>query len=69
TLKLEFYNNSDEQIASGMTAISVPSQQNYADRIRVYARQQEISKLTGSGNLHIIFETPMFTVEWWEQYG
>ena len=69
TLKLEFYNNSDEQIASGMTAISVPSQQSYADRILVYARQQDISKLTGSGNLHLIFETPMFTVEWWEQYG
>jgi hypothetical protein len=69
TLKLEFYNNSDEQIASGMTAITVLSQQSYADRILVYARQQDISKLTGSGNLHMIFETPVFTVEWWEPYG
>ena len=69
TLKLEFYNNSDEQITSGMIAISVPSQQSYADRILVYMRQQDVSKLTGSGNLHIVFETPMFTLEWDEQYG
>jgi hypothetical protein len=69
TLKLEFYNNLDEQIVSGMTAISVPSQQSYSDRILVYTRQQDISKLTGSGNVHVIFETPMFTVEWWEPYG
>jgi len=69
TLKLEFYNNSDEQIASGMTDISVAPQQSYSDRILAYPRQQDISKLTGSGNLHLIFETPMFTVEWWEQYG
>jgi len=69
TLKLEFYNNSDEPIASGMTAISVPSQQSYADRLLVYTRLHDISKLTGSGNIHMIFENPMFTVEWWEPYG
>jgi hypothetical protein len=69
TLKLEFYNNSDEQIVSGMAVISVPSQQSYSDRILVYTKQQDISKLTGSGNMHVIFETPMFTVEWWEPYG
>jgi len=69
TLKLEFYTNSDEQIASGMTTISVAPQQSYSDRILVYTRQQDISKLTGSGNMHMIFETPVFTVEWWEPYG
>ena len=69
TLKLEFYNNSDKEIASAITAISVPSQQSYADRILVYPKQQDISELTGSGNVHLFFETPMFTVEWWEPYG
>ena len=69
TLKLEFYNDSNEQIASGMTTISVPSQQSYADSLLVYLRQQDISKLTSSGNMHMIFETPVFTVEWWEPYG
>jgi hypothetical protein len=69
TLKLEFYNNSDEQIASGMTTISVPSQQSYADRILAYPRQQDVSKLTSGGNVHVVFETPMFTVEWWEPNG
>ncbi|MCZ2808558.1 MAG: hypothetical protein O2V44_04295 [Candidatus Bathyarchaeota archaeon] len=69
TLKLEFYNDSNEHIASGMASINAPSQQSYADSLLVYMRQQDISKLTSSGNLHIIFETPMFTVDWWEAYG
>ena len=69
TLKMELYNNSDEQIASGRANLNVAPQQNYADRILIYASQQDASKLTGSGNLHIFFETPMFTVEWWEPYG
>ena len=69
TLKLEVYNDSNEHIASGMTIITVPSQQSYADSLLVYMRQQDISKLTSSGNMHMIFETPVFTVEWWEPYG
>lgn len=69
TLKLEVYNDSNEHIASGMASINAPSQQSYADSLRVYMRQQDISKLTSSGNMHIIFETPVFTVEWWEPYG
>ncbi|MCK4885065.1 hypothetical protein KAS24_03240 [Candidatus Bathyarchaeota archaeon] len=69
TLKLELINNSNEKIASGTTTISVPSQQNYADRILLYMKPQDISKLSGSGNLHMIFETPVFVVEWWEPYG
>jgi len=69
TLKLEFINDSSEKIASGMTSISVPPQQGYADRILVYTMQQDILKITSSGNLHLIFETPVFVVEWWESYG
>ncbi len=68
TLKLEFYNNSLEPIASGVTSISVQSGHSYADTIYAYPRQQDVSKLTSNGNLHIIFETPMFTVDWWEPY-
>jgi hypothetical protein len=69
TLKLEFYNGSQERIASGSTAISVPSQNSYANNISMYAVQEDEPKLTSSGNLHLIFETPMFTVNWWEPYG
>jgi hypothetical protein len=69
TLKLEVYNNSNEHITSGMTRINVRSQQNFTDNVLAYTRQQDVSKLTSSGNLHIIFETPVFAVDWWEQYG
>jgi len=69
TLKLEVYNSLDEQIASGISAINVPSQQSYSDKFIVYPRLYDVSKITGSGNIHMIFETPMFTVEWWRPYG
>lgn len=69
TLKVEVYSNSNERITSGIASITVPSQQSYADRLLGYARQQDASKLTGNGKIHMIFETPVFVVEWWEQYG
>jgi hypothetical protein len=69
TLKLEVYNDSQELITSGLTTISVPSHHSYADSISVYVKQQDVLKLTSNGNLHMIFETPMFTLDWWEHYG
>jgi hypothetical protein len=69
TLKIEVYSDSNQRIASGTTSINAPSQQKYADDVIAYARQQDASKLTGSGKIHLIFETPVFVVEWWEQYG
>ena len=69
TLKIEVYNDSNEHVASGRVDINAPSQQSYADRLRVYTNQEDASKLTSSGNMHLIFETPVFVVEWWEQYG
>jgi hypothetical protein len=69
TLILEFYTNAQRLVASGETVINVPSQQRYTDIILAYPKQQDASILTGSGDVHVIFETPMFTVEWWEQYG
>jgi hypothetical protein len=69
TLKVEVYDNSNKHITSGTASINVPSQQNYFDRLVGYARQQDASKLTSSGKMHVIFETPVFVVDWWEQYG
>ena len=69
TLKLEVYNNSQELIASGLTAINVQSHNSYVDSIFVYVKQQDVLKIISNGNLHMIFETPMFTVDWWEYYG
>ncbi len=69
TLKLEVYNDSQELITSGLTTISVPSHHSYADNISVYVKQQDVLKLTSNGNLHMTFETPMFTLDWWEHYG
>ena len=69
TLKMEAYNNIDQRIASGVTAISVVSNQNFGDSILLYARAQDESKLADGGKLHILFETYLFTVDWWEPYG
>jgi hypothetical protein len=69
TLTLELYNDSQNMITSEETIIRVPSQQSYSDRIVMYTSLQDASKVTSSGNVHVIFETPMFTVDWWDQYG
>jgi len=69
TLTLELYNDSQNMITSEETIVRVPSQQSYSDRIVMYTSLQDASKVTSSGNVHVIFETPMFTVDWWDQYG
>jgi hypothetical protein len=69
TLKVEVYSNSNEYITSGTASINVPPQQSYFERLLGYARQQDASKLTGNVKMHVIFETPAFEVDWWEQYG
>ena len=69
TLKMDAYSNSDQRIASGVTAISVVSNQNFRDSILLYSRAQDESKLADGGKLHILFETYLFTVDWWEPYG
>ena len=69
TLKIEVYNDSEERIASGRVALDVVRGQGFADDICIYSRYQDLVKVTGSGKLRLLFETPMFTVEWEEPYG
>jgi hypothetical protein len=68
-LKLHFLSFSGEIIASGEIAINVPSGASYIGEIKAYPRQQDVSELTGETNVRVIFETPMFVVEWEESYG
>jgi hypothetical protein len=63
TLTLEVYNGSDERVSYGVAAIDVPSGSSYSDQISM------LTAYTSSGNLHLIFEMPMFTADWWEPYG
>lgn len=69
TLKLEFLSVSREVITFGETAINVPSGESYIGEINAYPRQQDISNLAGEIYMHVIFETPLFVVEWEESYG
>jgi hypothetical protein len=69
TLKLELYNDSQMLITSGETVINALSQQKYSDRIVMYTSLQDALKLTGNGRVHVIFWTPLFTMDWWDQYG
>jgi len=68
-LKLDFLSFSREVIAFGGTTINVPSGASYIGEIHVYPTQQDVSKLTGEIDVRVIFETPMFVVEWEESYG
>ena len=67
-LKLEVYNDSDEYVMSGEKVITAPSQQTFADRIIAYPRIEESTRLTDTGRVLIVFETPMFNFELWENY-
>lgn len=69
TLKLEFYNDSKSLITLGEIIIDAPSQQSYSDNIIMYISLEDASRLTGSVKVHAIFENPMFTLDWWDQYG
>lgn len=67
-LRVEVYNSLDQWVASGAITVDAPSQQGYSDTVRMYPTAQEVLQLTDSGNYHFLFETPMFTVNWWEPY-
>lgn len=69
TMQLETYNDVNELVASGKTDLDVPSQHTYEGQVYAYASLDDVSKLTESGNVRIIFETPMFIVDWWAPYG
>ncbi|UCE15267.1 MAG: hypothetical protein JSV12_05100 [Candidatus Bathyarchaeota archaeon] len=67
TMKLEMYNDVDELVTFGETSLDAPSQSMYNDQINM--QPADASKLTDSGQVHFIFETPVFTVEQWMPYG
>jgi hypothetical protein len=69
TLKLELLSASRESIAFGETSVNVPSGVSFSGEINTYPKQEDVSKLTGDNSVHMVFETPMFTVEWEESYG
>jgi hypothetical protein len=69
TIQLEVYNDVDELVTSGQTSLDVPSSYGYVGQVEMYLSVGDLLKLTGSGNLRLVFESPMFTVEQWIPYG
>ncbi len=69
TLKVEIFSDSQELIAFGETPINVPAGESYDGEVNVYPRLEDVPKLSGSGTIHVIFETPLFVVDWDEPYG
>lgn len=69
TMQLEIYNDVGELVTSGKTSLNVPSQHDYDEQVDMYLSLGGVSKLTESGKVCLIFETPMFRVERWVPYG
>ena len=69
TIQLEMYNDVDELVTSGETSLDARSQSTYNEQVDMYLSLADVSKLTESGRVHLIFETSMFTVEQWMPYG
>jgi hypothetical protein len=67
-LRLEFYNSNNQKIVVAETAINVESEHSYSSNLVLYPRTEDIPQLTSGGDVHVIFETTMFTVDWWESY-
>jgi hypothetical protein len=68
TMQLEMYNDVDELVTSGETSLDVQPQSTYNEQVDMYLSLADVSKLTESGRVHLIFETSMFTVEQWIPY-
>lgn len=69
TMQLEVYNDMDELVTSEQRSLNVSSYGEYDEPVEMYLSSGDLSKLTGSGNLRLVFEFPMFTAEQWIPYG
>ncbi|RLI45594.1 hypothetical protein DRO69_04900 [Candidatus Bathyarchaeota archaeon] len=69
TIQLEVYNDIDKLVTSGQTDLDVPSYHGYVGQVEMYLSTGDLSKLTESGRIHLVFESPMFTAEQWIPYG
>jgi hypothetical protein len=67
-LRLEFYDRSEQLIASGDIMIDVPAEQSFAEMVYLYPRLQDVPELTSGRDVHVFFSTAVFMVDWWEEY-
>ena len=68
-LEIELFNNLDELLTNGEVIFNIPSNGNFSDMCLMTLRRSDVPEAISNGFLHMIFETPMFTLEWDEQYG
>lgn len=69
TIRLEVYNDLNELVISEKTVLDIPSQSVCNRQIYANLTSQDALKLTKKGNVHVVFENPMFIVDWWTTYG
>lgn len=68
TLILELCESSEEMITFGTMVIDVPSQDNYVGNLSLEISYEDWLNLESDWKLHLIFETQLFRVDWWEPY-
>ena len=66
---LELCESSEEMITFGTMVIDVPSQDNYIGNLSLEISYEDWLNLESDWKLHLIFETQLFRVDWWEPYG
>lgn len=59
SMRVEIRNDNDELFGSSMSDLNVPSHSSYDDQVEIIV---DISKVTGSGEVHFYFETSAFTI-------
>jgi hypothetical protein len=57
-MQVEIYNDNDELLGFSASDLNVPSHSSYDDQVEIVV---DISKITGSGEVHFYFETSVFS--------
>jgi len=58
-MQVEIYNDNDELLGSSVSDLNVPSHSSYDSQVEMIV---DVSKITGSGEVHFFFETSAFSI-------
>ena len=69
TIKLEAFNEKGEYVGSGTYCIDVRSGEEYDEKVTIYVLSDDLPKFSEIRRVHVYFESPMGSLEWWFTYG
>lgn len=68
-MRLEMFKESGEYFGLGIKEVNVPSGRKFSEEVIIYVPSGDLGKFTETGKVHVFFESPMGSLEWWCTYG